>query len=296
MYNGFIPNYSITPSCDCMKSREDLFFYWAKYLLQRAIAVFDVTLPKSIDYDYFMFTLLLDGGIAVFKTAKYGVIAQRCSVLGYNLYDKPTEIQVNNTVVQGIERKIDKDCVLLTINPNYTGIWDIISYYATQLAEIQLSANVNLKNVKLSYVFKAEDRKEAEDFKKMADKVDSGEALVFTKKGSSQNKAELFFNNIVNTYIVDKLLVDMRKVISNFDMEMGIPTVNTEKKERLISDEAVSNNAETTLRINYIIERLQKECEKCRKMFGIEIDIRLKGELKNANSIPQYRGESIDSE
>lgn len=292
MYNGFIPNYSITPSCDCMKSREDLFFYWAKYLLQRAIAVFDVTLPESIDYDYFMFTLLLDGGIAVFKTPKYGVIAQRCSVLGYNLYDKPTEIQVNNTVVQGIERTIDKDCVLFTINPNYTGMWDIISYYAAQLAEIQLSANVNLRNVKLAYVYFAEDNKEAENFKKMTDKVDSGEAMVFAKKGSSQNKAELFFNNVENTYIVDKLLVDMRKVISNFDMEMGIPTVNTEKKERLISDEANSNNAETTLRINYIIDRLKKECKKCKEMFGVDIDINLKGDLKNADSLSQRRRES----
>ena len=296
MYNGFIPNYSITPSYDCMRSREDLFFYWAKYLLQRAIAVFDVTLPKSIDYDYFMFTLLLDGGIAVFKTAKYGVIAQRCSVLGYNLYDKPTEIQVNNTVVQGIERTIDKDCILFTINPNYTGMWDIISYYAVQLAEIQLSANVNLRNVKLAYVYLAEDNKEAENFKKMTDKVDSGEAMVFAKKGSSQNKAELFFNNVANTYIVDKLLVDMRKVISNFDMEMGIPTVNTEKKERLISDEANSNNAETTLRINYIIDRLKKECKKCKEMFGVDIDINLKGDLKNADSLSQRRRESAYSE
>lgn len=296
MYNGFIPNYSITPSCDCMKGREDLFFYWAKYLLQRAIAVFDVTLPESIDYDYFMFTLLLDGGIAVFKTPKYGVIAQRCSVLGYNLYDKPTEIQVNNTVVQGIERTIDKDCVLFTINPNYTGMWDIISYYAVQLAEIQLSANVNLRNVKLAYVYLAEDNKEAENFKKMTDKVDNGEAMVFAKKGSSQNKAELFFNNVASTYIVDKLLVDMRKVISNFDMEMGIPTVNTEKKERLISDEANSNNAETTLRINYIIDRLKKECKKCKEMFGVDIDINLKGDLKNADSLSQCGRESAYSE
>ena len=237
-----------------MKSREDLFFYWAKYLLQRAIAVFDVTLPESIDYDYFMFTLLLDGGIAVFKTPKYGVIAQRCSVLGY------------------------------------------ISYYAVQLAEIQLSANVNLRNVKLAYVYLAEDNKEAENFKKMTNKVDSGEAMVFAKKGSSQNKAELFFNNVANTYVVDKLLVDMRKVISNFDMEMGIPTVNTEKKERLISDEANSNNAETTLRINYIIDRLKKECKKCKEMFGVDIDINLKGDLKNADSLSQRRRESAYSE
>lgn len=296
MYNGFIPNYSITPSCECMKCREDLFFYWAKYLLQRAIAVFDVTLPKSIDYDYFMFTLLLDGGVAVFKTPKYGVIAQRCSVLGYNLYDKPTEIQVNNTVVQGIERTIDKDCVLFTINPNYTGMWDIISYYAVQLAEIQLSANVNLRNVKLAYVFLAEDKKESENFKKMADEVDSGEAIVFAKKSGAQSKAELFFNNVANSYIVDKLLVDMRKVISNFDMEMGIPTVNTEKKERLISDEANSNNAETTLRINYIIDRLKKECKKCKEMFGVEIDINLKGDLKNADNLSQCGRESDYSE
>ena len=175
-------------------------------------------------------------------------------------------------------------------------MWDIISYYAVQLAEIQLSANVNLRNVKLAYVYLAEDNKEAENFKKMTDKVDSGEAMVFAKKGSSQNKAELFFNNVANTYIVDKLLVDMRKIISNFDMEMGIPTVNTEKKERLISDEANSNNAETTLRINYIIDRLKKECKKCKEMFGVDIDINLKGDLKNADSLSQRRRESAYSE
>lgn len=260
------------------------------------ISVFDLTLPKSIDKDYFMFTLLLEGYIPVFRTARYGVIAQRCSLIGFTLYDKPTTVQVENIIVNGITRNIDKDCVLFTINPDYSGIWDIIEYYATQLAEMQLSANINLRNLKLAYVFYADDKKEAENFKKMADKVESGENIVFSKSsGSGATKGQLFFNNLKNNYVVDMLLTDMKKVICAFDTEIGIPSANTEKKERLITDEANSNNIETKSRIQYIVERLQKECEKCQKMFGIDINIQLRKELLNYGNADNLRGQNKQS-
>ena len=50
---------------------------------------------------------------------------------------------------------------------------------------------------------------------------------------------------------------------------IGIPTANTEKKERLIVDEVNSNNVETSVDWDRCLEELQITCKKTREMFGL---------------------------
>ena len=54
--------------------------YFRRYLLQKAISVFDWTLPDNWNRDFFLYVLYCWGVVAVIKTDKFGVIPQGCAL------------------------------------------------------------------------------------------------------------------------------------------------------------------------------------------------------------------------
>ena len=58
-----------------------------------------------------------------------------------------------------------------------------------------------------------------------------------------------------------------------YDTDIGIPNANTDKKERLISDEVNANNYETMAKCSLWLEQLKEDIEKVKDMFGIELSV-----------------------
>ena len=58
-----------------------------------------------------------------------------------------------------------------------------------------------------------------------------------------------------------------------FSTAIGIPNANTDKKERLITDEVNANNEETESLCELWLEQLKKTCDKTNEMFGIDISV-----------------------
>ena len=112
-------------------------------------------------------------------------------------------------------------------------------------------------------------------FKKLYDQIGAGNPAavidknLFNDDGSPAWQA--FFQNIGQNYIVDKLLSDMRKIESMFDTHIGIPNANTDKRERLVTDEVNANNVETYSKCSLWLESLQKSCEKANNMFDLNL-------------------------
>ena len=121
--------------------------YFKKYLLQKAMSVFKWTLPEEWDKDYFLYTLYCRGFIAILDTDRYGVICQDCAPGGYNLYYRPSYVIVTNPLIKDtLTKKIDIDCVLLKLQPDYGSIMDIVNYYAEMLALCAESTGINIRN------------------------------------------------------------------------------------------------------------------------------------------------------
>jgi hypothetical protein len=139
------------------------------------------------------------------------------------------------------------------------------------------TASVNLLNSHLSFVFPAKDRPTAETYKKLFDKVSGGEpAVVVDKQLFKEDGTQVwqpFQQNIGQNYIVDKVLSDMRKIEAMFDTDIGIPNANTDKRERLITDEVNANNIETITRCELWLEQLKKSAENTNAMFGTEVTV-----------------------
>ena len=269
--------------------------FFRKYLFQKAISVFKWNIPKEWDHDYFLYTLYGMGYIVILNTDRYGVICQHGALGGYNLYYHPSYAIVTNPLIrEAITAYIDRDCTVIKLMPDYTGIMDIVGYYADQMALASEAMGVNLVNVKTGTVFGAEDKRKAESYKKMYDALSSGDPAVVIDKQLLDDEGKPtwfpFTQDVKSSYVVSDVLSDMRKIEAMFDTVIGIPNANTDKRERLITDEVDSNNVETAALASLWMESLKIGIDQTNNMFGLSlgVDWRFKPDTGDANN--QNRG------
>ena len=259
--------------------------YYQRYFLQRAISVFEWKCPETWAKNYFQYVLYCYGYFAVINTDKFGVIPQQCGLSGYTVQYTPSDVLIANPhFEESITARIDRDCVLIKLQPDYGGILDIITTFADLMALTLESVATNLLNSKLSYVFAADRQAVAQSFKTLYDKVASGEPAVVIDKNLLNDDGtptwQYFSQNLRENYIAGDLLSDMQKINKMFDSFIGIPNSNTDKKERLITPEVESNTFETKSLASLWLRTLQEECEKASKMFGIELSVDWNSEMK----------------
>lgn len=251
--------------------------FFARYLLQKAMSVFKWDLPETWDRDYFLYVLYGIGYIAVLNTDKYGVIPQQCGLDGYNIFYQPKRALVTNPLLKGLRSlDIGTQCTLIKLQPDYGSVMDLVGFYADMMALTAETAGVNLVNSRLSYVFFGKNKNTAESQKKLFDRVASGEPATFVDTAlydvQSGNPSWIpFQQNVGQNYIAGDALADLRKWEMMFDTDIGIPNANTDKKERLISDEVNANNVEVTSKADLWLDQLQKSFAQTSKMFGIKL-------------------------
>lgn len=252
--------------------------YFRKYLLQKAISVFKWKLPEEWDEDYFKYILYGIGYIAVLETRTFGVICQGGALGGYNLYYRPSYIIITNPLIKGtITANIGTDCAIIKLQPDYSSIMDIIGYYADQMALAAEALGMNMVNVKTGVVFGARDKTQAESFKKMYDDLGSGNPATFIDKKLLDDTGKAnwfpFVQNMKEQYIASDILSDMRKIEAMFDTDIGIPNANTDKKERLVTDEINANNVETASKCELWLESIKKGVKQANTMYGLSLSV-----------------------
>lgn len=252
--------------------------YFCKYLLQKAISVFKWTLPDSWDKDYFKYVLYGIGYIAIVNTRSFGVICQHGTLGGYNLYYRPKYIIITNPLIkQTIQADIDTDCALIKLQPDYSSIMDIVGFYADQMALCAEALGMNLVNVKTGTVFGAANKAQAESYKKMFDDVSNGNPAYFIDKKllDDQGKPSWFpfVQNMKEQYIASDIISDMRKIEAMYDTRIGIPNANTDKKERLVTDEINANNVETATMCEQWLECIKKGVDRANDMYDLSLAV-----------------------
>lgn len=248
--------------------------FFKRYLLQEAISRFEFKLPDAFDYNYFTYVLFVIGHIAVIRTDKYGVIPQHCGLGGFTVQYQPFWTTINNPLIEPRDKYvIGKDCALIKLQPDYCGLYDIVDYYGDLMALTAETAGVNILNSKLSYVFGATNKAQAESMKKMYDQIASGEPASFIDKSLFDEDGKLtvtmLTQNVGQNFIADRLLDALGTIRNMFLTDIGIENANTDKRERLISDEVNANNAETESKVSLWLETLEKGFDQVRKMYGL---------------------------
>lgn len=263
-----------------------------RMLYERVCSVLDVKYNSTIDIDYFKYVLLGAGYIAITKTPLYGIFAQLPTLTGYDMYCKPTTVDIHsyatNADIDLNGLKIGKDCAVIYLRPTRCGIFDIIGYYSYKLALVASSFDMNIFNSKLAFMMASKSKASAQTLKKIYDQVQSGNpAVAFDEKiktddamrGGKTELWETFNKDLKQNFIAPELIDVFEKLLDQFDTEVGIPSVGSDKKERLNVLETEKNDVETVTRLTTWLETMQP---------GINDANRLYPELKLSITMRDY--------
>ena len=256
------------------------FSFYCRYLWQKLVNVFTYEIPDTWSMDTLQACLFGNGCAAVLDTKEFGTVCCWATPGGYNINYEPQYLMIANKLLPNLTGKqlvIGRDCAAIHIAPDWGGCCDLIATYAVKLALAMQAIDVNLINSKISYVFGAKNQTQANSFKKMMDKINTGEPAVVVDKSLYNDDGtpnwQMFTQNLKQTYIVTDLLADLKAIEDEFNSKVGIPNANTEKRERLITDEVNANNAETSIIAAGWLDHIQTGLKQAKEMYNVDIKI-----------------------
>lgn len=271
-----LDHFNIQPSNVKGRANAGTEFY-KRLLYTKIYSTLDFTLPEGWKKNYFRFWLFHIGSIAVIYTKEFGWICQPYSILELDLYYNPKIIQVYNQFVKTPKiGAVGVNSGIIKCMDDFFGLDDIVTRYATDLAQCDRSIEVNLMNSNVTAFFKAKSKKDADAIKEAYGQATTGKPFVVVNKEVMDDEAiETVLPNIKNNFIVNDLLQARRGILNAFLTEIGIRNANYDKRERLNSQEVNENNDETSAIISVIYDNIKKSMEQVNDVSGLGLDVKL---------------------
>lgn len=303
------PNLKNSQFIDSMILNDFTFIDYLNRFTKVALSIFEwVNLPKSMDARFLEKSLFLHGQCAILKDEKYGFINTNATANGaLNIYGLPTSLNCYSyeynssrklyTGLEGISedrRKYleNKQCILVMNDWNRIPTYNTIQLFALRLYEAERTADVNIKAQKTPILLTVDEKQRAL-MENLYSQYDGNRPFIFGDKSQLDENA-LRAIKTEAPFIADKI-IDYKKEIWNEALTfLGINNIMTDKKERLITDEANSNNELINLNLQSYLAPRQLACKQFNEKFGFtgtdkEISVRVRSDLhniiKNAQSI-----------
>lgn len=263
--------------------------YHIRSLYQRLTALINIKgLPEGSekqypwDIDALKYGLFYLGYLGVFESRTYGVVPQPGSITGIGLQYQPTGIIIATPYFQfGEPLRLGYNAELIKLTPDYSGVMDIVTKYAMELQQLDLSIRASAKNSRIGFILAAYDDKSAKALKGVRERILNGDDAIVDDKLLKKNRADSsdlpwfqFDGNLKNNYILNDLIEARRLTMVDFYKEIGVRMID-EKKERMITGEVAAGEAETFIRSEVWAEALKTSLEKVNKMFGTKLEMEI---------------------
>ena len=220
---------------------------------------------------------LYDFGRACFiKDDELGYMALRVNPSDtLNVYQLPTKVQAWSI---GYQKQFDFDEVVYIMNNELQiPTARTISQFAYRLYETERTIDVNLIAQKTPVLIEG-DTKTILTLKNVYMQYSGNTPFIFgNKQFDISNKL-----NVLNTnapYLIDKLELHKHEIWNEMLTYLGIDNANTDKKERLITDEVESNNEVINYYLNCFYKTRKSACDEINEKFGLNIELQLNKEM-----------------
>lgn len=192
-----------------------------------------------------------------------------------NVYRLPTEV---NAWSIGYNKKFPFDDVVYIMNNEIEKpTSQILQLFANRLYETERTIDVNLLAQKTPILIEG-DTKTILTLKNVYTQYSGNTPFIFgNKQFDISNKL-----NVLKTdapYIIDKLDVHKGRIFNEALTVMGIDNANTDKRERLITDEVESNDQLISYYLNCFYKTRKKACDEINEKFLKDSDIKIEIEL-----------------
>lgn len=302
-----------------IKNNSASFDYWVRTLFGRASSNLIFGLPDFWQGDisnFWYYCMLRFGFVSIQDLTgkgkrgdELGMCFSPVNLTGINFYYQKTLATLSNpTLDESFELEIGKDCALVCMTPDKMGIWDVIERYALLLSNLDNAINMSIINSKIPFILGGKTKAAIQTLKKIMDKVNSGQPAVFYDsriQDDAQSKDTPFqflklLDNPKQNYLTTDQLIDLHTILSDFDSEVGIPTIPYQKKERETSFESQSKLADGQARSLVWERTINDSIKEVKKLYpDLQLSFRLRWEVnenvtgKNNNDRDGSMAESL---
>ncbi len=253
-------------------------------------------LPPEIDPIFLERSLRQKGQVVFFKddiVEKY-VCLPFADGGGRTIYDVPTERHAYTTSNNGYNPIVyEQNSVIIYNNTMRASDQLPVAYYTKRIAEALRTVDINLYGQRKPVVIScAEEQRTTAEI--LFRQYEDGYPAIIARKGTF---SDVPFE-VLNTgapFIADKVYSLVNQWTNDFLSTMGIENNDTEKKERLITDEAHGNDGLIEMsRKNYLAPR-EYAAEQINRMFGLNIKPVFRSELPTMINLGGEFGVSMDN-
>lgn len=274
-----------------LNNRTYLQYYYR--LLELAINMYEwKNLPPSVDERFLELTLFSDGMAVFFRDEVLGELCLQCMIGGQlDVYRIPIERTAYAT--NGYQARLDEtNSVIIFNNYTHTNSMLDVEMYARRLYEIERTIDVNVKAQKTPLIIRATENQRL-TIKNLYMQYDGNEPFIFGDKNLDMDGIKVLKTDA--PYVADKLNILKRQIWNEALTYLGIENSNTEKKERLVSDEVTTNlggvEAQRFCRLN----ARKQAVKKINEMFGLNISVDFRQETQTVTR-DKRDGETTETE
>lgn len=273
-------------------------------------------LPSSMNERYLEECLFYLGQACLLYDEKYGYINTRCSDNGQlNIYGLPTKLNCYSYTYQTYRNlyvglppkeeleKAQKEQAILVMNTKErVPTLATMELFAYRLYEAEMTALTNIKAQKTPVLILC-DNEQRLTMENLYSQYDGNKPVIFGDKNQlPEGKIKAISTEA--PFIADKIMEYKKQIWNEALVFLGVNTLSLEKKERMITDEASSNNELINLNLQAFLVPRQEACKKFNELFGLtgtdkEIKVRVRSDLLNTlkkelSSVKDYEESEVE--
>lgn len=238
-------------------------------LTELSISMFEwVNLPESVDPRFLELTLFAEGQCVFFEDEVMGFLCLQ-NVLGgeFNVYRIPTKRRAY--AVNGYQKELDENnSVIIFNNYLHTNSMLDVRMFAKRLYNLDRAIDVNANAQKTPILIQC-DEKQRLTMLNLYKQYEGNEPVIFGDKNLNANGVKVLQTGA--PYVADRLYELKTQLWNEALTYLGISSINSQKKERMITDE-VTRNLGATIASRYSrLQSRREACEKINAMFGLNI-------------------------
>lgn len=238
-----------------------------------------LNLPETCNERMIEETLFEHGLIGFINDKNLGIIHGKATGNGkINFYGEYTGYMLIGANADNIKVNSIDDIVLCRNTQDGRSISDILLYYANKLAMIERTIDINI-NAQKTPVLITGTENNMDSLKELYQKYNGSHPVIYANESFN---ADMF--NVLSTqapYIVDKLRQEKRDIWNECLTFLGVSNVDINKKERLITDEAESNNEVIAIGIDLFYKWRVEAANELNKKFDLNVEVKVRNSLQS---------------
>lgn len=278
-------NKSLFPKLYTNDMQERWAAHYYQYLCSLAFQIFEWKgLPESVDPRYLEVSLHTYGFVGFYNDPNLSYIAVQGALSGQiDHYYLPTSFHASTPSYQKTFKlnnykdiKIANSGIVIWNNDYHVPTVPSLKMFAEDLAHIKMVTRINVDAQKTPIIVSSNDNTKL-SMKMIYAQYEGNAPVLITHEDIDPDSIKVHKTDA--PFVADKLNDYRNMVWAEVMTYLGIKNANTDKKERLITDEVQSNDDQIESSTNIYLKSRKEACKLINELYGLNISVEVRTDI-----------------